>query len=150
MTSHTEPATVVVGVKNPARSHEAIRVAAREARYRNTALLAITAYSDTPLGTPGGRPPAVTRSPEEDRSLAESALRDTVAAVLGEQAGEVSVRALPGLGGRVLVEAAQEFNADLIVLATRPGSVPSGGVSQYVLRHAPCPVLVVPPVDRAA
>jgi nucleotide-binding universal stress UspA family protein len=152
MTSQEEPATVVVGVKHPERSHEAIKLAAREARYRDAALLVITAYgTDTTLGAPGGRPPAVTHDTGEDQFLAESALRDTVAAVLGDQASDVAVQALPGLGGRVLIEAAQRFNAELIVLASRPGKVPSGGVSQYVLRHTPCPVLVVPPAaDQAA
>jgi nucleotide-binding universal stress UspA family protein len=151
MTDQAEPAMVVVGVKDPARSHEAIRLAAREARYRDAALLAITAYAaDTPLGAPGGRPLAVAHDTDEDRFLAESALRDTVVAVLGDEATGVAVQALPGLGGRVLVEAAQRFGAELIVLASRPGTVPSGGVSQYVLRHAPCPVLVVPPAAGRA
>jgi nucleotide-binding universal stress UspA family protein len=47
----------------------------------------------------------------------------------------------------VLVQIARSRNAELVVLATRKEHAPSrllGAVSQYVLRNAPCPVLVVP------
>jgi nucleotide-binding universal stress UspA family protein len=52
---------------------------------------------------------------------------------------------VPGLGGRILVEAARKVNAELIVLASpdRHAAAP-GTVSQYVLRRARCPVLLVP------
>ncbi len=50
-----------------------------------------------------------------------------------------------GLAGRKLVETARATGAQLIVLATGQGtSALAGAVSQYVLRHAPCPVLAVP------
>ena len=50
-----------------------------------------------------------------------------------------------GTAGRQIVEAAREVRAQLIVLATRGSmSMLLGTVSQYVLRKAPCPVLVVP------
>jgi nucleotide-binding universal stress UspA family protein len=139
------PPTVVVGVKDTARSRDAIRLAAREASYRGAGLLAITAYSaDHSLGAPAGRPLAVTRSAEDERLTAESVLRDAVADALGDQAERVAVQALPGPGGRVLVEAARKLDADLIVVATRGGAMTAGTVSQYLLRRAPCPVLVVP------
>jgi nucleotide-binding universal stress UspA family protein len=137
------PPTVVVGVKAFGRSRDAIRLAAREASYRGAGLLAITAYSgDHSLGAPAGRPLAVAHSGEEERLTAESALRDAVA--LGDQADRVAVQALPGPGGRVLVEAARKLDADLIVVASRGGAMTAGTVSQYLLRRAPCPVLVVP------
>lgn len=146
MTDSAEQPTVVVGVKDTARSRGAIRLAAREAGYRSAALLAVTAYStDRALGAPAGRPLAVMRGAGEARLVAESALRDAVVDALGEQGGQVALQAVPGLGGRVLVEAARTFNADLIVLAGRgSGATAPGTVSQYVLRRAPCPVLVVP------
>ena len=53
--------------------------------------------------------------------------------------------------GRKLVETAQRANAQLIVLAGRgSASMLLGTVSQYVLRRAPCPVLVVPESSRDA
>lgn len=139
------PPTVVVGVKVTAGSRDAIRLAATEANYRGAGLLAITAYgTNHTLGAPAGRPLAVAHSGEEDRLIAESVLRDAVAYALGDQAGRVAVQALPGPGGRVLVETARKLDAELIVVASRGNAVAAGTVSQYLLRRAPCPVLVVP------
>ena len=51
----------------------------------------------------------------------------------------------------MLIETVQRVNAQLIVLAGRGGAaMPLGTVSQYVLRRAPCPVLVVPEASRDA
>src|SRR5712672_1830056 len=57
---------------------------------------------------------------------------------------------IPGGAGRVLVDAARTLNAQMIVLATRGETAARllGAVSQYVLRHAPCPVLVVPEASK--
>ena len=56
-----------------------------------------------------------------------------------------------GLAGRKLLETAQRVNAQLIVLAGRGSAfMLLGTVSQYVLREAPCPVLVVPEASRDA
>ena len=50
-----------------------------------------------------------------------------------------------GLPDSVIIEAAREANAELIVLAAHPGkSVVPGTVSQYVLLKARCPVTIVP------
>jgi nucleotide-binding universal stress UspA family protein len=50
-----------------------------------------------------------------------------------------------GLAGRALVEVARELNAQLIVLASHGAtSMLPGSVTQYLLRRAPCPVLIVP------
>ena len=57
----------------------------------------------------------------------------------------VELRTALGLAGRNLVDTARRVNAQLIVLAGRGStSMLLGTVSQYVLRKAPCPVLVVP------
>ena len=66
------------------------------------------------------------------------------------QAERVQLRVVTGTAGRQILETAREARAQLIVLATR-GSVSLllGTVSQYVLRRAPCPVLVVPPATPA-
>ena len=56
-----------------------------------------------------------------------------------------------GIAGRALAEAARAADAELVVLSTRgEGGVTRllGAVSQYVLRHAPCPVLVVPDASK--
>ena len=82
----------------------------------------------------------------DERALALSSLRHVVSAALGAgQAERVQLRVVAGTAGRQILETAREARAQLIVLATR-GSVSLllGTVSQYVLRRAPCPVLVVP------
>ncbi|MFY9929592.1 MAG: universal stress protein [Streptosporangiaceae bacterium] len=139
--------TVVVGVDNSASSRAALRLAAQEARWRQVPLVAVTAY-EAPLGPVGGYPIAAKQAEGEQRATAEAALRATVDDELGDQAGQADLRISEGLAGRVIIEAAREAKAELIVLAARPGrTVVPGTVSQYVLLKARCPVAVVPVED---
>jgi nucleotide-binding universal stress UspA family protein len=146
MTLAPEPATVVVGVDGPTGSRDAIIAAAQEAGYRGATLVAVRAYSENPmLGAPAGRPLATMHAADDERLAAQSALCEAVLDALGDQANMVELRTVSGLAGRNLVEQARRVNAQLIVLAGRRGTAPlRGSVSQYVLRKAPCPVLVVP------
>ncbi len=143
--------TVVVGVDGSPDSLAAIRLARQEAGYRNAGLTAVIAYaSDTALGTPAVRPVATPISPDEQGKVAESIVRQAVIAALGSDDG-VELRAVAGMPGRALVQAARALDAQLVVLATRREHAPSrllGPVSQYVLRNAPCPVLVVPEASK--
>lgn len=151
MTNTPQRATVVVGVDGTAGSGAAIRLAAQEARYREAALVAVMAYSEPPLGAPAARPMATLRTAEDQRIAAETALQDAVADALGGRADEVELQALPGLAGRNLVDAARKADAQLLVLASRGSAARLlGAVSQYVLRRAPCPVLVVSAAAQAA
>jgi nucleotide-binding universal stress UspA family protein len=57
----------------------------------------------------------------------------------------VALRPVAGLAGRSLVEVAREVKAQLIVLASHSAtSMLPGSVTQYMLRRAPCPVVIVP------
>ncbi|HET6186066.1 MAG TPA: universal stress protein [Trebonia sp.] len=136
--------TVVVGVDGSPRSRGALRLAAQEARWRQAPLVAVAAY-EPPLGTPvGGYPAATMHTRSEERTTAESALRDTVSDELGEQAGQTGLHVSAGLIGHVIVEAARQTHAQLIVLASSAGkSVLPGTASQYVLLKAECPVMIV-------
>ena len=138
--------SVVVGVDGTAASRAAIRIAAQEARYRRAPLIAVMAYSgQRALGAPAGQPVAAPGPGGDERGAAESSLRDLITEALGNQADHVELRVVAGTAGRQIVEAAREVRAQLIVLATRGSmSMLLGTVSQYVLRKAPCPVLVVP------
>jgi nucleotide-binding universal stress UspA family protein len=138
--------SVVVGVDGTAASRAAIRIAAQEARYRRAPLIAVMAYGgQRALGVPAGQPVAAPGPGGDERSTVESSLRDLVTEALGNQADHVELRVVAGTAGRQIVEAAREVRAQLIVLATRGSmSMLLGTVSQYVLRKAPCPVLVVP------
>jgi len=139
--------TVVVGVDGLPHSFAAIRLARQEAACRGTDMTAVMAYtSDNALGTPAARPLAAPVPADEQRQIAESTLRQAVREALGSDEG-VTLQAVPGMPGRVLVQVARTVDADLVVLATRREHAPSrllGAVSQHVLRNAPCPVLVVP------
>jgi nucleotide-binding universal stress UspA family protein len=113
--------TVVVGVDNSVASRAALRIAAQVARWRQDPLVAVTAY-DPPPGAPvGGYPQATSRTDSEDRATAESALHDTVSHELGGQSEQADLKVSAGLAGRVIIEAAREAHAQLIVLAARAG-----------------------------
>jgi nucleotide-binding universal stress UspA family protein len=145
MTTEAAPGSVVVGVEDGGGSRTAIKLAAQEARFRHAPLIAVMAYSGDRVLGPAGRSAASLGTAGEERLVAESALRDAVIDALGEEADRVELRTALGLAGRNLVDTARRVNAQLIVLAGRgSASMLLGTVSQYVLRKAPCPVLVVP------
>jgi nucleotide-binding universal stress UspA family protein len=109
------------------------------------------AYSgEGALGAPAGRPLGSFRSPGEEEKLAESALRTAVREALGPEEEDVEERTVTGVPGRALVETARSTGAQLVVLAARGEHAARllGAVSQYVLRNAPCPVLVVPQASK--
>jgi nucleotide-binding universal stress UspA family protein len=151
MASPAGQATVVVGIKETGNHRAALRLAAQEARYRDAALIAVMAYGgNSALGTPAGRPMATSFTADDGQLTAERALQDALADALGDQAERVERRTVPGLAGRGLVEVVHATGAQLLVLAGGgTASVLPGTTSQYVLRKAPCPVLIVPGPDRA-
>jgi nucleotide-binding universal stress UspA family protein len=137
--------TVLVGVKRSADSRTAIRLAAQEALYRDTTLIAVMAYAAERGWSPAVKPGAASLTQADDRAVAEDLLREAVSDALGDAARQVEHRVVADLPGRALIHAAQAVNAQLIVLAARRGIARVlGTVSQYVLRNAPCPVLTVP------
>jgi len=142
-----ETNAVVVGVDGSDSSRAAIVLAARWARDRDVPLIAVQAYSgERTLTAPAAHlAPTLCTPAEDERVHAESNLRDALRDALGDLADGVEVRAVLGLAGRRIVETAHRVNAQLIVLATRGStSMLMGTVNQYVLRKAPCPVLMVP------
>mgnify|MGYP001388252527 CR=1 FL=1 len=143
--------TVLVGVKRSADCRAAIRLAAQEARYRDTSLIAVMAYPAERGWSPAVKPVATSLTRAEDRAVAEDLLREAVRDALGDEAARVEHRVVADLAGRALVHAAQTVKAQLVVLAARRG-IPGvlGTVSQYVLRNAPCPVLTVPCAEASS
>ena len=136
---------VVVGVDGSASSRAALRQAAQEARWRNVPLVAVAAYEPALPAPAGGYPVAAMHTDTENRAATESSLKDTLEDELGDQAGQVDMRVSPGLVGHIIVEAARETHAQLIVLAATPArSVVPGTVSHHVLTKTECPVMVVP------
>lgn len=144
--------TVVVGVDGSPDSYAAIRLAREEANLRKTRLVAVMAYGgESAFGAPAARPLATPPSPAEQMKATEAVLHQAVGTALGGDVGDVELRAVVGVPGRVLVETARTLDARIMVLAARKEHAPArllGAVSQYVLRNAPCPVLVVPKASK--
>ena len=139
--------TVVAGIEETDAT-ALVRLAAQEARYRDAPLIVIIGFSsDNGMGAPAARPVATLRTPDDSEAVAAALLEREVTAALGEDAGTVTRRTVRGATGRGLVDVARQEAADLIVIAARRGPVLTGPAGQqYVLRHAPCPVLVMPAI----
>ncbi|MFI1801488.1 universal stress protein [Streptomyces sp. NPDC020379] len=145
---------VVVGVDGSAGSIAALRQATGEARRHHAELRPVLVYS-SPQGDYIDMmwPP----DPETARELAHKAHDDLMGAC--ERAGglpdDVSCDPVVARGqaGPLLVEAATGDGDLLVVGSSSHHAVHRflmGSVSRYCLRHAPGPVLVIPPEDPAA
>ena len=140
-------AGIIVGVDGSHDAHRALEWAMQEAVARHAPLTVITVHqvaastwTGTPIFLPGDEPAA-----EQARKAAEEAVAK--AAQLGEsQPVSVTVRAVSGLPAQELIEASRD--ADLLVVGSRGGGgfarLMLGSVSDQVVHHAYCPVVVVP------
>ncbi len=108
-------------------------------------------YED-PLEMAGGfEGPLLTPEEAEQEFLREQAngqnAFEHAKAALGREA-EVRLVPTDSDPGHAIVEIANELHPDLIVLGSHEKGfflrLLAGSVSEYVVRHAPCPVLVVP------
>lgn len=141
-----EERRIVAGVDGSPGGAAALRWALGEAALRRAALHAVHAWAPpTPMDPGFG---LATVAPEEGlREGAEATLAAALDEVAG-QAGEVPVRGevVHGDAAPALLEAAR--GADLLVVgASGHGALVGallGSVSQHCVRHAPCPVVVVP------
>lgn len=138
--------TVVVGVDGSEGSRRALRWAAAEANVRKDALELVHVWERPQAYAPLGLG-AYPIDPEPIHDTARDLLGDLVAEAK-ELAPDVEVRgelveAAPAHG---LLEAAR--TADLLVVGSRGlggfTSLLLGSVSQQVVHHAPCPVVIVP------
>lgn len=131
-------ATDLAEVSTPAET-EAVRLAAR----LGARLVAISVIDPGSLRLPGGRWRARVDQVREER---ESAATELVARA--REAGvQTAFLVWEGDPGEGIVDAARSEGADLIVLGTHGrhgvGRSIFGSVSDHVVRHAPCPVVVV-------
>jgi nucleotide-binding universal stress UspA family protein len=87
---------------------------------------------------------------------AEIFAREQMRELVRDQSDDLALKGIVACGhpGQEICAKAQEFRADLIVTAThgRTGlkHLFLGSTAEYVVRHAPCPVLVVPSHERPA
>lgn len=139
---------VVVGIDGTAPSGAALGRAVEEAERRAAELVVVAAWSYPPLSSEEQLHTAPTMVEREVRHGTDR----QVEAVLGPRSAgavEIDVRVVRGPPARSLLAAAE--GADLLVVGRRDRSVVRhlllGSVADQCLRHAPCPVLVVPPSE---
>lgn len=140
---------IVVGVDGSEHASAALRWAADEAKVRDATLVAVHAWVYLP-------PPAL-GSPDllavpvgdiaGDLEVARGAAERTLDAALDELDGGIAIerRLVDGDAAEAILEEAA--GADLVVVGSRGhGGLKTallGSVSNHVIQHAPCPVVVV-------
>lgn len=143
---------IIVGVDGSANARPALTWAMREATIRNAPLTVITVnevaasfWTHKPITVPADRVLC------EDARRAASELVENTATELGRSSpASVNVQAINGFAAAELIGASRD--ADLLVVGARGGAqsggmahhMPLGSVSNKVLHHAGCPVVVVP------
>jgi nucleotide-binding universal stress UspA family protein len=144
--------TVVVGTDGSPTASRAVRQASQLAADHGARLVVVTAYEpqgDALVDTAGA--PKELQWMLTDKVQAEE-LAGSGRAVAKEAGVErVSVQAVAGSPGDVLLEAAVDHGADCIVVGsvglTSPARFVLGSVASAVAHHAPCDVLVVHTTD---
>ena len=143
--------TIVVGVDGSDGSVEALRFALKEAKVRGAELKAVNAWHVPPAVYGAGWAPA---GPDLDefRKVARSALEQSLEKAGASSAG-VTVTSLLVEGQPADVLCAEAKDADLLVVGSRGlggfRGLLLGSVSQQVVHHAPCPVVVMPHAEAS-
>ena len=143
---------ILVGVDGSGHSQRALEWAMREAAIRHVPLTVLTVheairgyysdmavYADDPVRT------------EEARAAAQAETDKVLAGLDGPRPDSVTVKAVHGFVVEELINAARD--ADMLVVGSRGAGgftrLMVGSVADQVARHAYCPVLLIPPENRA-
>ena len=143
---------IIVGVDGSANARRALEWAMQEAAIRHVPVTVLTVnevaasfWTHQPMILPADAGLLTTASERANE------LVDKTAAGLGEsRPAEVTVKAVNGFAAGELINASQD--ADLVVVGASGGAhsgglaqhMPLGSISNKVLHHAACPVVVVP------
>lgn len=135
--------TILLATDLSASAGPATEEALRLAQRLRAGLLIMSAIDPGAMRLPNGR---FRRRVDQERALREAAAR--VLVERGRAAGvTVSLLVWEGDPGESIVEAARSEAPDMVVVGSRVrglrGRVGIDSVSDHVVRHAPCPVLVV-------
>ena len=139
---------IVVGIDGSAQSTHALRWALDHAAAGDR-IVATLAWS-VPTAGEGEYP---FYNPAEMATEAKQRANRIVDEVVGEteERPDLTTEVRRGHSGRVLIDASKD--ADLLVVGSRGHGgfvgLLLGSVSTYVVHHARCPVVVVPPADDA-
>ena len=139
---------ITVGVDGSANAHHALEWAMREAGAHHTALTVLTVHPVA--GNYWTGHPKVMLEDQPAVEAARQAAEDVVAKVAGQlgetQPASVSIKAANGFPAEELIKASRD--SDLLVVGARGGGgfsrLALGAVSNQVVHHAGCPVVVVP------
>jgi nucleotide-binding universal stress UspA family protein len=139
---------IVVGIDGSHNASHALEWAMTEAGIRHADLTVITINSV--IEGYWSRQPVTLPSDDEKvaeaRELAETAVAKIASDLGDRQPASVRVVAMNGFPAQALIEASQD--ADLLVVGSRGGggfsALALGSVTNQVVHHAKCPVVVVP------
>lgn len=113
----------------------------------------LTAIQPTDLSPPASRiGPTVVEITSRMRKVVEDHVRKVKRDLERGGAEQIEMRISEGVPEREIVAVAKKEKVDLIIMATHGrsglGRAVLGSVTDYVVRHASCPVLVVHPQKR--
>jgi nucleotide-binding universal stress UspA family protein len=139
---------IVVGVDGSANAHAALEWAMREAAGHNAALTVLTVHPVA--GNYWTGHPMVMPEDAPEVQKARQAAEEVVAKATGQlgdaKPASVTVQAVNGFPAEELIKASRD--SDLVVVGARGGGgfsrLSVGSVSNQVVHHAHCPVVVVP------
>jgi nucleotide-binding universal stress UspA family protein len=139
---------ITVGIDGSAHSTRALEWAIKEAAVRHAPVTVLTVHL-VPVSGWTGNPvtlPQDATDVEEARQAAEEMVLKATSQLGAAQPSSVTVRAISGFPAQELIEASR--TADLVVLGSRGAGgfarLLVGSVSNQVVHHAHCPVVVVP------
>ena len=142
-------AGIVVGVDGSGHSRKALERAANEAAAHGAPLTVLTVHQavrDVYGAVSHYQDDAALTEKAKEAAQAET---DQVLAAAGSQPTSVTVTAVHGLPADELIKASQ--GADMLVLGRRGqggfARLVMGSVTNQVVQHAHCPVLIVPPAE---
>jgi nucleotide-binding universal stress UspA family protein len=140
---------IVVGVDGSSHSRMALERAAAEAAAHGAGLTVLTVHQavrDVYGSVSHYQDDAALTSKAKEAAQAET---DQVLAAAGSQPTSVTVTAVHGLPADELIKASQ--GVDMLVLGRRGqggfARLVMGSVTNQVVQHAHCPVLIVPPAE---
>jgi nucleotide-binding universal stress UspA family protein len=139
---------IAVGIDGSHNASHALEWAMTEAGIRKAPLTVITVnsvpasyWSGAPVELPGDQDRVA-----EIRKTAEAAVEEIAARLGADQPESVTVAAISGFPAQTLIDVSK--GSDLLVVGTRGGGgfapLVLGSVSNQVVHHAHCPVVVVP------
>jgi nucleotide-binding universal stress UspA family protein len=138
---------IIVGIDGSHDAHQGLEWAMQEAAVRYAPLTVVT-VNEVPSGWTGN--PMILPKDQTALKNARQAAEEAVAKAatqLGEsEPASVTVQAVNGFAAQELIEASRD--ADLLVVGSRGGGgfaqLMLGSISDQVVHHAHCPVVVVP------